>query len=555
VYDSRGKSTTGIATGDPFDPILPVRILSPRNGVGNGQVVVSDPDGLRAVRANVADFTGPGGAVLLAKTVRVRFAAQGSGIHWCDDLLDKPTEGARTIPVWLEVQAPKSQAPGWYVSTLSLEANGKAFRVPVQAFLTGFTVPDARDFRSLMGVMHSPEAVAEAYQVQPWSDEHFKLMARSLEMAGQLGNDILYVPIIIGTHMGHKTGLIRWVKTGKGLQPDFSLFEKYLDLYLKYCAPPKAISLYIWSPETAVWAREASDGVASARVAARTGKSGRPLEVTQWNPRTGATENVAAPTFLSEGAEAFWKPMLDGVRGIVLRRGWSERVILVGCAGDSRPASKTGERLRQWAPYARWDIYSHFVGDPPASASGKLIAAPNLEVGLKEHAGGGDESLWLRKLDFLDITLQRASFYDQSSPMAFRTVPMLSGRVARTGIDFWPESVRYSPLIWGIYPIRVAGRGPDGPLPTVRVQMMREALQDYEARLTILEAIAKLPADEQKPHRDLLEDFSRRMGIGRAGLSQMELNLDWPGYVAQTYRAAEALSGMKTEARWDNPPK
>jgi hypothetical protein len=551
VYDPRGRAITGIATGNPFDPVLPIRILAPRNGVGHGQAVLSDPDGLHGVRASVADFRGPGGAVLPAPTVRIRFAAQGPDFHWCDDLLEKPAEGAKTIPVWLEVQAPKNCPSGWYVSTLSLEANGKTFRTPVQVFVTGFAVPDAKDLRSLMGVMHSPDAVADAYQAPPWSDAHFKLMARSLEMAGQLGNDVMYVPVILGTHMGHKTGLIRWVKTGKGLQPDFRLFEKYLDLYVTHCAPPKAISLYVWSDSNA---EEVADVYENRRIPTRAWRPREPVRVTQWDPETAASTSVVAPTVLQEGAEAFWKPMLDGVREIVQKRGWPERVILLGCGSDIRPSRRTGELLRQWAPYARWNIYSHFSGDPGATASGKMIAVGNLEVGLKESPGG-DESVWLKKLDFLDIPLQRAMFYDQSPPMAFRTAPMLSGRLARVGLDFWPESVHYKPLIWGIYPIRVAGRGPDGPAPTVRLQMMREAAQDFEARLTILDALAKLPAEAHQSNRRLLDDFHRRMATGGTPLSQMELNHDWPGYVARLYRAAEALTGVKTEARWDEPPQ
>ena len=565
VYGTRGRPVTGIAMGNPFDPLLPLRILAPRNGVGHGQAVCSDPDGLRGVSASASDFRRPGGAVLPADRVQVRFAAQGRDFHWCDDLVERPVEGAKTVPVWLEVQAPKGQPPGWYVSTLSLEANGRTFRVPVQVFVTGFTVPDARHFRSLMGVMHSPEAVADAYQVQPWSDEHLKLMARSLRMAGQLGNDIMYVPVIITTHMGHKTGLIRWVKTGNRLRPDFGLFEKYLDLYLKHCAPPRAISLYVWSPETV---KRVADVYEGRSIPTRAWAPDRPLQVTQWDPRTQATTEATVPTFLDEGAEAFWKPMLDGVREIVVRRGWSERVILLGLGSDIRPSQKTGELLRRWAPYARWDIYSHFSGDPgvgggasffykgpppPGSAPGKFIAIGNLEVGLKEHPWG-DEGVWRQKLDFLDMPLQRAYFYDQSPPLAFRTLPAYSGRLARTGIDFWPDSVRYSVPIWGVYPIRIAGRGPEGAAPTVRLQMMREALQDFEARLIIIESLAKLPAERQAKYRALLGDFGRRWRIGNEFLSQTELNLDWPTYAAQLYRAAEELSGVRTDARWEQPP-
>jgi hypothetical protein len=85
--------------------------------------------------------------------------------------------------------------------------------------------------------------------------------------------------------------------------------------------------------------------------------------------------------------------------------------------------------------------------------------------------------------------------------------------------------------------------------------MMREALQDFEARLTIIEVLAKLPAEQQTTYRTLLDDFRQRCRTGNEILSQMELNLNWPGYVARLYRAAEELTGVKTEAHWDNPPR
>ncbi|MGD0896398.1 MAG: glycoside hydrolase domain-containing protein [Thermoguttaceae bacterium] len=565
VFRACDEPMVGISMGNPADPVRPLRILVPRNGVGHGQTVLSDPDGLRGVSASVRDLRGPGGAVLPARSVRVRYGTQGADLHWCDALMERPLEGATTIPVWLEVQSPRDQPTGWYVSTLSLEANGKTFQVPVQVFVTAYTVPDARNLRSVVGVMHSPEAVANAYGVQPWSDAHFALMARSLEMAGQLGNDIMYVPVIIGTHMGYRSGLIRWMKTEKGLQPDFTLFEKYLDLYLRYCAPPKAISLYVWSPETAT---EVADAYEHRAVPTRTYTPKRPLQVTQWDPRTGETTDVVAPGFLDEGAEAFWKPMLDGVHAIVRKRGWSERVIMLGCGGDIRPSQKTGEVFRQWAPYARWDIYSHFSGDPgcaykgpplPGSAPDKFIAIGNLEVGLREGGlyGCDENDVWLQKLDFLVVPVYRAMCYDRSPPPSFLTYPMQSGRLGRLGLDFWPENVRYAGLIWGVYPVQLLGRGPDGPVPTVRLQTVREALQDFEPRLTIIEALAALPAEQKKMYRALLDDYRRRYGnfYGSPLVPEADLSLTWPAYAAQVYRAAEELTGIKTDAKWEEPPK
>jgi hypothetical protein len=569
----RGDMNVGLSAGNPFDPVVPVRIVAPRNGVGNGQIVLSDPAGLRGVSASLSPLRGSGDAALPPSAVRVRFAVQGD-LHWCDELMDQPPDVVSTLPVWLEVQVPRTQAPGWYAATLTLAANGKQFQTPVQVLVTAYTAPDPRDFRSVMVVMHSPEALAKSYNAKPWSDAHFELMGQSLEFAGQLGGDVVFVPVMAGTYMGHETGLIRWVKSGNGSKPDYTLFEKYLDFHVKHCGPPKAINLLVWSEDTV---KEVADAYENRQIPTREYKPRRPLQVTQWDPATGVATNVPAPTFLDPGAEAFWKPLFDGVRELVKRRGWPEQVIILGIGGDIRPSKRTGELVRQWAPYARWNLYSHFSADPgalfyrgsppPGWAPGKFIAIGDLEVGLKEAPCGGIcsaaqlEKLWQEKNEYLSANIHRLGAGTRAGPLVYRTQPLGDGRWARLGIDFWPKVARYHGLIWGATPNWLTARGPKGPVATVRLQMVREGLQDFEARMAILEASAKLPAEQQKPYRELLDDFPRRVKAGGGFLwgdeclPQTELSYDWYAYVARLHRTAAELAGVRSAAKWEEPPK
>jgi hypothetical protein len=134
----------------------------------------------------------------------------------------------------------------------------------------------------------------------------------------------------------------------------------------------------------------------------------------------------------------------------------------------------------------------------------------------------------------------------------------ISPSIARVGLDF--RAGGGHGLVWGTFPLLLAWPGPNGPEPTVRLMLTRQGLQDFEVRLAVLEVLAKLPADRQRPYRDLLDRICRRVILGGVhgcvvGLSQAELSLDFPGYVAEIYRAAEELTGVKTEARWDNPPR
>lgn len=65
----------------------------------------------------------------------------------------------------------------------------------------------------------------------------------------------------------------------------------------------------------------------------------------------------------------------------------------------------------------------------------------------------------------------------------------------------------------------------------------------------------KLSAENKKPYLALLGDLSRRWWISNTELSQIELNLNWPAYIAQLYRAAEELNGINTDAKWEQPPR
>ena len=264
VLIARGAPVKGIRAGNPFDPVLPVRLAAPRKGTGSGQVVLSDAAGLTGVTATVSPLRTKEGLELPAGALQVRFArtvqlATPEPVHYCDALDDKSPTKATTVPVWCIAEIPKEQAPGWYAGTLSLAANGKSFTVPLQVLVTPATVPAPRDGAALIGLTHSPGTLARHYKVDLWSKEHFARLEPSLAMMGQLGNDALQVPVIVHNQFGWQP-LVHFTKTDQGLQPDFTVLEKYLDLYAKYCGPPKSMNFYIWDIISAKRIADAYEG-------------------------------------------------------------------------------------------------------------------------------------------------------------------------------------------------------------------------------------------------------------------------------------------------------
>ena len=575
MYWGRGMPVRGVQQGNPFDPVLPVKITMPRNGVGSGQTVLSDAGGLRGVTATLDPLKGPGGAVLPVGGVQIRYAVQQEGVvHYCDALMKKPRDGAKTVPVWLVIQAPKQQPPGWYVSTLKLAANGKTFAVPVQVLVTGLTLPDAKDFASTVGMTQSPDTIARQYGVPLWSDAHFRLFEPSFALLAQLGNDVIHVPIITSKlgAAGGKTRfrfawapMIRWVKRPQGLQPDLSILEKYLDAYTKHCAPPRAISLYIWGESSA---KETAQGYENRRIPTRANVKYSPPKVQVWDPQTKTASEHQAPVIGDAGSEKFWKPMLDGVRALVVKRGWSERIIALGLGGDVRPGEKTVNLLKAWAPYARWNYLSHFTGDPGPNKEGKMIATGGAEIAMMEcpdkALGGRGRQLLDRfedqmqnPFDFLYLPTDRWRHQEYSPPLIFRTMEAGPCCIGRLGLDFWkarqrgPKSTTFFSHVESLtFP------GPAGAEPTVRFQMFRENVQDWEIKRMMVAAYLKLPEAQREPYRQLLVELHYRISWGSPMyFSQYELSYDWPSYVARLHQAAAELAGVKTQAKWDQPPE
>jgi hypothetical protein len=567
LYWGRGMPVKGVQQANPYDPVLPIKFTVPRNGVGSGQTVLSDPAGLRGVTAALGTLKGPSGATLAGPgVVQLRYAVQGPDLHYCDGLMDKPPQGARTIPVWLLAQAPKDQAPGWYVGTLNLQANGKTFAVPVQVLVTGLTLPDAKNFSSTVGMVQSPETVAKQYQVELWSEAHFRLLEPSFALLAQVGNDAVHVPVLTsGVGGTGKSGtrfnwqpMVRWVKDGAGVKPDFTILEKYLDLYVKHCAPPRGLSLYIWGAGSA---KEVADAYEGRRIPTRENVNYAPPKVVLWDPKANTTSDYNAPAIGEPGGENFWKPLLEGVRALVTRRGWSERVIMLGLGGDIRPGQKTAELLKQWAPYARWDFLSHFSGDP-GPKDGKLIGTGGMEVGMKEWPSwvsglklADFEARVQNPYDFLELPTDRWMHQPYSPPFIFRTMTANWGNIGRTGLDFWlarkggPQSSSFfSHVEWLTVP------GPAGAAPTVRFQAFREGLQDAEIKTLMVRSYLKLPEEQRKPYRAILDELRDRMGASSWFISQQELALDWPAYVAKLHLAAAELAGVKSAAKWEQPP-
>ncbi len=419
----------------------------------------------------------------------------------------------------------------------------KTRKVPVRLRVAGWKLPDSKDFVTHVGLIQSPESVAMKYKVKMWSEEHWRLLEESFELLGQVGTKTVYIPLRSRTYFGNEHSMVRWIKAADGSwKHDFSIAERYLDLAVKHLGKVPVVCLYCWDVDT--------DGCYFGKKVDLSKRPGTPFTVL--DPKTGALSEEVGPRWGEAKTREFWRPVFAGMRDILRKRGL-EKSMMVGICGDRRPSKAAVEDLKAVAPEARWVVSSHGA---PRKLHGQPVGyvcfvwgvngIPDPQVrryhGWKNpelicpfpRSGSGVFGPGLRQVSPLAPYRMAAETALVSAGRAGRAGGGLRG-FGRCGADFWPlrkekhyGDWRYRSLA-GRYPetndwhggwlhnsfIYVLGPGEHGPVATTRLEMLREGLQEAEARVFIEKALldetlkAKLGKELARKCLELLDERTR----------------------------------------------
>jgi len=531
--------------GDRNEKLRPVRIVGARNGSFSGKVVIGSTAPLKGLKASMSDLRA-GGAAIPSSAVRVRYATPSGSeayadVHYeltpgffqalSDEAPDevpvrsatkgimlrpwvlpgtpKPVFGA-VQPVWVTVKVPADAKPGLYEGILTVSSSGnRAVEAPVQLAVAGYRLPDADDFHTWVDLVQSPESVAMKYGVAVWSDRHFELLAESLKIAGELGDKSIYINLIAESNQGNVQTMVRWVKDGAGWRHDFKPLDRYLDLVAKHMGNPELACIYIWDSNLAGGHRD------------KVSQGAQP-KVSVLDPATGKVETAELPRYTTGEGAALWRPVLHGVRDRLRKRGW-EKAMAFGNVPDSAPASEVVKELGGLLSGVGWMRHAHSIrrdcrGAPLAYQA--LVWTPRYPQLPDCKPGKG----WKRT----DLVTQFIRSRDMFPLVHFRLMAEMNiagnqRGVGRIGLDFWyvlkdkrgrlrgTIQARYPAtgwrnLDWMLRSFTVAG--PDGALSTCRTEMMREGLQECEARVLIERALdsGKLGGDLKKRCEEFMQE-------------------------------------------------
>jgi len=511
---------------DADEGLLPIRIVGTRNGCFSGQLVIGLKGELKDVRAAVGDLKHKGGCIP-ASSIQVRYAKPGppferSQRHLFDALLEKPPaqapffkkRGGSLQPIWVTVNVPADAVAGEYKASLTVEAQGfNPIDVPLVVTVCPFCLPTPAHFRTHTDFVQSPESVALQYKVPLWSDEHFKLVERSFTHLSKAGNRIVHLRLIAKTYMGNDQTMVRWIPKGDGTYDyDFTPLEKYLDAAERGMGKPRIVCLYVWSHYIGGEGRKAWW---------KTKPAPRAVLVSTLDPKTGKVSELQAPHYDDPGAAEFWKPMIRKLVERLKKRGLDKRIML-GISGDMRPSKKTVALWTQVLPGAGWFCVSHFPVSPK-SLGGPVGSTAYAEITFPGYSQKEFRHGW-KKPDspiVLQRGLQRGRVLTN-----YRLLPELCIETGHPGFgwimaDYWPvrsnKSITARHRIGGFhYPYRlchawmwidtsvILGPGPDGAVSTVRLELLREGLQENEALICIDQALSD-PAMRKRLGNELVK--------------------------------------------------
>lgn len=508
-----------------------VEIVAARNGTFSGQVVLFDKSPFTIGSVTVGDLKSADGRnTILGSAFVVRYALPNGSQRDVNTLfphdkdakrykrfnaLVNESQEADTIQtVWITLFVPAKALPGTYNGKAAIKSGTTTLSVPVRVKIADWALPDPIDFTISTGIIQSPDSLAIQYKTPLFSDAHFELIGQSMDFLRQVGNKVIFMPTICHTHFGNEESMVRFTREGNSFKPDFTVFDRYLDLYIKRVGKPAVVCLYSWDMFAGGSYFNKND---------QENPLGQPIPVSVIE--NGKVTLVETFKYGTPEAEAMWTPVFTQIRDRLSKRGITEEAIALGIVGDTRPSKQIVDFFANVALYAQWFIHSH---------SGTLTFHGRPVRYLSHVWGCGNTP-----------NLPETRYYGWARPQHITVFPRYGGKnfmvepplwadaplgtyhtlaevcttfnlrgFGRVGLDFWPvlstpkgpisilnrypESGKWAQLTVSTATGTLIAPGPKGPVSTTRFENLREGMQEAEARVFIEKAImAKYPPPKE----------------------------------------------------------
>jgi hypothetical protein len=525
-----------------------VVIVGAQNGTFSGKAMISGAGaGLKATAGDLK----AGDATIPSSRVQVRYAAGWpEGIRGApkgrDMLLESPLGGGdAAVEAWITVSVPKDAKAGTYTGQVTFQgAAGKA-DAQVSLRVCDWAMPDTQGFRTWTELIQSPDTLSLEYEANLWSPRHWDVIARSLALIGQTGSRVLYVPLICRTNNGNAESMVRWVRRSRdkaeadatsqpGLDSyayDFSVMDKYLDLAVKHMGAPKLVIFNVWEcyqkpqedwddtwwneevvkshQENSSYFRGLKERADETRRIQREHGAG-PAVTVAGAAGAAKTDIAYLPSFKDPSSKALWKPLFAELRARMAARGL-EKAMMLGMQSDARPTEEEVASLNEISGGLPWAVHSHQGHISKGETKLHDLAPIGYEATVFAYQytlNPAKARTYGWKSPGLATQYVRFGFFNTAPGATIRHMPEIniSGMqrgVGRIGADTWPAArnksgartafayERFPECQWRNLDVEswLLAPGPQGPVGTVRLEFLREGVEECEARIFIEDAL------------------------------------------------------------------
>ena len=537
------------------------------SSLGEGRITDGESHEFGGGVSRYGDWTQPKARALICfapETVEDKTAATAAlgrlqYFDWISAALPERVPARTCQPYWLSVKVPAGAASGTYRGAVRVEGpDVPAATLPLEVEVLDWTIPEPRDFQTIVAVEQSPYGVAKQYQTPRWSPRHWELIEASLRQLARAGNGVWFVPVLLDTEFGNRDdSMIKWIRKQDGsLAFDYTKLDRYLDLIVKHCGTPHAISFVVMHGFPAG------------------------MEVKVTDEASGREERVKLGPEVP-GREKYWQPFAASLYGHMAAREL-EQAMFWGYGWDQDGDPKLKPMLRLFAPEVFWicgshdanisvpiakpdprfmDLYkttfhsAYWDGVEKTSTENYYQIVENIQSFL---IGGESQRGWKPREQILLCTPRvdcgALVLNGTGTPWAFRIFPeraIFTGYqgTGRMGGDYWARSYhdgcKHSGGAPGFSIMKTLWPGPDGAESSGRFEAMIEGLQELEARIFVEQALDRGTLSSEQARRVTEQ-------LGRHFKGTFAVGLDWQARSKAMYRLASevaAITGLDVDKR------
>ena len=466
------------------------------------QLAARSPEPVSALSVRPSELRSSAEDRLGAELIRVRYPGlmpvDENAQYTPDPLWEAATVALRPYQsqgIWIDLKAPATAKPGRYEGTIEVRGGPtpQTFRLALDVLPV--MLPEPTRFRCYLNILVDPSSVARFNNLPLWGEEHWRQLDRYVANLAAHGQKSITAFIVDDPWAGD-TGfavrsLIEWKHSGEwkagaagGWSFDFTPFDRFVGMCLR-----AGIDDHIecWSPLV----QPGSDHSV----------------VIYTDTRTGERRKLRLPAGSAE-YEAVWGEFARTFQEHLRAKGWLDKAYLAfdeiktevldrtlpffqKTASELKLMISGGDEKGRHMAYSRETAFYYGYFSPGAPAELPDIPA-------RRKAGK-------RTLLYTAVSPLYPNTFIFSDPLESRYLGWIVWKwdfdgYIRWAWNFWPEHLWNQPLYkWPSGDMFFVYPGKEGPVDSIRWEMLREGLEDYECLWIARQGLEKLRQSGRNP--------------------------------------------------------